>query len=373
MTAARQFSDSGLFGPLPWSKRPRVSAAGPCPARIAFVGEAPGASEETRGEPFVGTSGQELRTMLAQVGIDLASCFRTNVFRLRPDENNLDEFCLSKLEQAALQAPVPGGTVALPMGNGKYLHPELWHELPRLAEELRACAPNVICALGATALWAVAHTHRIGSVRGTLLPGAGAGAGFKVLPTFHPAAVLRDWRLRPIVITDFFKLAREAEHADTRRPERTLLIAETADDLLLAVGHEPVLAVDVETARGQITRISFAGSPTRSCIVAFCSPSGDSYHDRGTEAGLWRAVAELLANLNRTVVFQNGAYDIQYLWKAHGIPVLARCEDTMIAHHALYPELRKSLAFLGSIYTEEPAWKSLRLRAHSAADKGEDA
>jgi uracil-DNA glycosylase len=370
----------GLFGPTPWHERRRVPASGPPQARIALVGEAPGAEEEERGEPFIGASGQELRSMLTQVGIDPADCFFTNVFKIRPVKNQLDEFCVTKLEQiAAVPHDTPMAVelgLRSPMGNGKYLHPDLWTELAILATELRACAPTVVCALGNTALWATAHTHKIGAVRGTLLPGRGAAAGLKILPTFHPAALLRDWRLRPVVILDLFKLAREAGHPEIRRPPRTLYIVDTADELDRLVGAEPSFAVDVETHRGQITRISFAPEPTWSVIVAFCSDNGESYHTPQVEAQLWRVVSKLLVNLpyrERTVVFQNGAYDIQYLWKAHGIRVRARCEDTMIAHHALYPEFRKSLAFLGSIYTEEPAWKSLRLRAHSAADKGEDA
>ena len=376
VVGTRKFSESGLFGPKPWHLRPRVGSAGPSSARIAFVGEAPGETEETQGVPFVGASGREFRMMLAQAGLSADDCFITNVFSIRPDENNLDEFCVTKAAQAALcAAPTPRADelgLRLPLGNGKYLHPELWTQVAELADRLRACAPNVVCAMGNTALWATAHTHKISAVRGTLLPGKGAAAGFKILPTFHPAAVLRDWRLRPIVILDLLKLAREASHADIRRPPRTLCIAETADELLRAVGAAPVLAVDVETARGQITRISFAGSPTFSCIVAFCSDRGENLHARETELGLWRAVATILADPTRTVIFQNGAYDLQYLWRAHHIPVLCKCEDTMIAHHALYPEVRKSLAFFGSIYTDEPAWKSLRLRAHSTTDKGED-
>jgi uracil-DNA glycosylase len=366
----------GLFGPTPWHERRRIPPSGPMPARIALVGEAPGAEEEERGEPFVGASGQELRTMLRQVGIDPAECYFTNVFKIRPVRNNLDEFCVGKLEQLAqspqLSAQGQALGLHLPMGDGKYLHPNLFPELAILATELAAIRPTVVCALGNTALWACAHTHKIGAVRGTLLPGRGAAAGYKVLPTFHPAAVIRDWSLRPIVVLDLFKLAREATHADIRRPPRTLVIVESAAELLQLVGAEPLLAVDVETARGQITTISFAPRSDFSAIVPICSGNGGSLHPCGVELDLWRAIARVLGDPSRTVMFQNGAYDIQYLWRAHGIPVRCRCDDTMIAHHALYPELRKSLAFLGSIYTEEPAWKSLRLRAHTTADKGED-
>ena len=57
-------------------------------------------------------------------------------------------------------------------------------------------------------------------------------------------------------------------------------------------------------------------------------------------------------------IFQNGLYDLQYLSMI--CTPRACSEDTMIAHHSLYTELRKGLGFLGSIYANVPSWKSMR-------------
>jgi hypothetical protein len=54
------------------------------------------------------------------------------------------------------------------------------------------------------------------------------------------------------------------------------------------------------------------------------------------------------------------------------IPVPGFLEDTMILHHAMYPELPKSLAFLGSIYTNDIAWKKMRERHGSQETKREE-
>ena len=59
-------------------------------------------------------------------------------------------------------------------------------------------------------------------------------------------------------------------------------------------------------------------------------------------------------------IFQNGLYDISFLWRAYGIGVRGAEEDTMLLHHALYPESLKGLGFLGSIYCDEGAWKGMR-------------
>jgi hypothetical protein len=59
-------------------------------------------------------------------------------------------------------------------------------------------------------------------------------------------------------------------------------------------------------------------------------------------------------------LFQNGLYDIAFLWRAYGIKVMGAEHDTMLLHHALQPESLKGLGFLGSIYSDEGAWKQMR-------------
>ncbi len=59
------------------------------------------------------------------------------------------------------------------------------------------------------------------------------------------------------------------------------------------------------------------------------------------------------------LLFQNGMYDLQYLYKM-GFRPRACLEDTMLLHHSLFPELQKGLGFLGSVYSNEAAWKLMR-------------
>lgn len=61
------------------------------------------------------------------------------------------------------------------------------------------------------------------------------------------------------------------------------------------------------------------------------------------------------------MIFHNCAYDLQYLLR-EGFRITGPVHDTMLMHHAHLPEMRKSLGFLGSVYTDEPAWKSMRER-----------
>ena len=71
-------------------------------------------------------------------------------------------------------------------------------------------------------------------------------------------------------------------------------------------------------------------------------------------------------------VFQNGLYDIHRLWRGYGLAVRNAEHDTMLLHHALQPESPKGLDYLGSIYTNEAAWKLTVRMKHKGTIKKED-
>ena len=82
-----------------------------------------------------------------------------------------------------------------------------------------------------------------------------------------------------------------------------------------------------------------------------------------------RLVISWLQSGNRKIL-QNAQYDLTYLWQTWGVWVKNVAEDTMLLHHALQPELEKGLGFLGSAYTDVPAWKNMRKISEVARKKG---
>lgn len=321
---------------------------------IAIVGEAWGEKEERAGKPFVGASGYLLDQLLALAGIDRRACLVTNTFNLRPPGNNVLRLCGPKT------TGIPGYPA---LQSGKYVRAEFEPELTRLHNELVTANPNVIIALGNTALWALTRKTGIQRYRGTPLPAA--DLPYKILPTFHPAAVLREWPLRSIVALDLKKAARESASPAIRRPSRKIWLNPTLADLaeFKSAHIDPAaeISVDIETASRSITEIGFA--PTNSCalVVPFYSrsaPDGNYWATAAEERAAWEWVRTVLAE--KPVYGQNFSYDMIYLLSTMGIPCPHFCDDTMILHHALQPELKKSLGFLGSIYTDEPAWKFMR-------------
>ena len=353
-----------------------VSGMGPQNAKIALVGEAPGKQEAFVGIPFIGASGQELNRILKNVGIERKQCYVTNVFKTRPPRNDLIPWCVQKkvaLDEYALVLedlktkwpdfnwPTHYNWPPL-KGTGKYLHPKGLDCLPRLQRELNHLSNlNLVVALGGTAVWALLNMVGIEKARGSIF--AGALTEHKVLPTYHPAHILRFWKNKPILMADLMKAKTQQEFPDIRRPIRHIWIRPTLEDLPIFwnkyLKNADCISYDIETAGELITCIGFAGSPDEAIVIPFVDFLKPKYHYWRTlaqEVEAWKFAHKVLTS-PRAKVAQHGMYDVQYLWEQAGRTLKGDLHDTMLMHHALQLEMKKDLGFLGSLYTDEAAWK----------------
>lgn len=152
--------------PLGASRSNAVPGEGNPAARIVFVGEGPGAEEDAQGRPFVGRAGQLLDRMIAAMGLKRSEVFICNVLKCRPPDN---------------RDPRPEEIISC---------------LPFLQKQLELMKPKVIVALGAHAARSLLETNKpIGQLRGRFqeyVPGLGAKP-IKLMPTFHPAYLLRNY------------------------------------------------------------------------------------------------------------------------------------------------------------------------------------
>src|SRR5213595_623960 len=232
--------------------------------KIALVGEAWGEAEERERAPFVGPTGWELNKMLREAGIVRADCFLTNVFNFRPPNNKIEALCGHK------SFGIPGYPAIV---KGKYVDKSYARELKRLGDELIEVNPNVVVALGNTATWALLGKTYISKLRGAVQTSTHTISGFKVLPTYHPAAIFRQWVLRPVTVLDLMKAKRESEYPEIMKPEREIWIEPTLEDIYefdqRYINKSERLAVDIETAGSHITCIGFAPSHSISLVIPF--------------------------------------------------------------------------------------------------------
>jgi uracil-DNA glycosylase family 4 len=324
----------------------KIPSSGPAQAKIMLVGEAPGSTEEMQGAPFVGASGTELTKMLTEAGINRDECYITNVCKYRPPSNKLATWFLNKT--TARKEHV--NEIC-----GRYPNSYILEGLTELFEEIEAVAPSLIIAFGDTALWALSGEAGITKWRGSILK----FGDIPVVPTYHPAAILRVWAWRFIAVQDLRRAATVL--ADRPQPPGYSFILrpsfptvmEVLNDTYADVQKQPTrLACDIETRSRHIACFGFAWSNTD----AICIPHMDVHNPHGywsveEEATIIWRLRELLLHPNVEVIGQNWLYDMQYIARHWGFIPWPHL-DTMIAHHVLFAGLPKGLDFLSSLYND---------------------
>lgn len=179
--------------PLKATRTKLVFGAGNADAEVMFVGEAPGASEDLQGLPFVGRAGQLLNELLREIGLSRDEVFVNNVLMCRPPGN---------------RDPLPG---------------EIEECEPFLMERIRLIEPKVICTLGnfATKLLTGRPTG-ITRVRGRPQERELGGLQVVLYPLFHPAAALRTPAVKQQLRED---IARLPELIEAQRPRQEAALA----------------------------------------------------------------------------------------------------------------------------------------------------
>ena len=143
-------------------------------SEIVFVGEAPGRTEDERGEPFVGAAGKRLTDALEKSGISRESVYIPNVVKCRPPGNRVP----TEEERAMC--------------------------MQYLEAELDVIRPKIICILGNTASNSVLGQADITRNRGKVIEKNGR----KYFLTFHPAAIIYNQKLAAIFENDIATLAK---------------------------------------------------------------------------------------------------------------------------------------------------------------------
>ncbi len=147
------------FCPLFQGRTQAVPGEGNCQTKLMFVGEAPGRDEDWQGRPFVGRAGQLLTKIIEAMGFKRQDVYITNVVKCRPPEN---------------RTPRPDEVKACS---------------PYLLRQIELINPRVIVSLGKIAAEFLLQTNKsMSDIRGHF----GEFKGIPVMPTFHPAYLIRN-------------------------------------------------------------------------------------------------------------------------------------------------------------------------------------
>lgn len=283
-----------------WGSGPRI-------CRVMIVGEAPGATEDLQGIPFVGDAGQVLRTALKKAGLDPDECYITNAVKCRPEDNRTPK----KKEIKACN---------------EYL-----------LNEIESVGPEFILILGNTALEALLNIKGITKLRGKTMP----MEGVTYFATYHPAYVLRDPGAEPVFQGDLTAFANLVKGKQTGIEDISYQIVNTPSTFkAMAMNLVGTVSFDIETTclypwakQAEITQIGF-GTRNENWILP-------AYY-----------LEEVIDELDEVVrdcslVCHNGKFDLLWMKVHYGV-TWRQDHDTMLQHYLLNENSKHGLKLLAT-------------------------
>lgn len=296
---------------------------GPTDAEVTFIGEAPGEAEARSGKPFMGRSGQLLRSTTKEVG--LKSAYITNVVKCRPPNN---------------REPTKEEIIAC----REYLD-----------EELATVKSKAVVALGATASKAVLKKAKITQVHGQILEKDGR----VTMPCYHPAYVLRDPGRQPAFRAALEKLRAYLDGDGHSSSEVVHLVDETNfGQFIEAFEAAEEFSFDTETTslfphdgKGRVRCLGIGlpqgawSIPMNMDTRPFLSPKGQ------------RLLVELLVDCGREKFSyaQNGKFDNLWLRQYYGAGFYVNF-DLGLAQHTLDENAPQNLKDMVRGYLNEPEY-----------------
>ena len=313
-----------------------------------------GNSEENKtGKPFQGNAGKTFDNLLAQANIARYQCLITNVAKEQPPANKIFYYFEDK------KCTIP--------------KPKMVEWIAELKRDIEFYQPNIIVALGVTALWALIGEKKISDFRGYIIP-CTLVPGKKVLATYHPQAISYEWKLYFQTVLDLRKAKRHSESLEFPKTTQTFLSNVDVKQFITymeeCIAHPEweKLSVDVETVQpgSHIEELGLSHDPKFGISIFLLKGRAPALPEKD-ELKLWQTFHKLISC--KKIVAQNGAYDIGVLWYNNHILVENLWMDTLIAAHVCWPELARDLGFLGSICLDVEPWKnSSKSNVYNPAD-----
>ena len=317
---------------------------GPVPCDVMIIGEAPGFREDDVGKPFAGKAGQLLDKVMQEVGLDRSKVYITNVVKCRPPENRTPS--TSEIKACA-----------------EYLE-----------QEFAAVTPKYVLLLGATALKAVLKKAKITEIHGKIFKEHGR----HYLPTFHPAAALRDPRRLDPIHADFERFVGLIKRGKEAAPAAlNLTIINSFDefnDLIEDLKSAKAVAFDLETTslewyrpEGKINCLGLA-TKNKQWVLPL-----DGFGSKFKKSEVQQEMIEIIEEVlqGKRVIAQNGKFDNLWLRAKYGLR-FPLTFDTMLAAHILDENSPNSLNYLSRAFFQAPDY-DLPLKDKIQVDTGQKA
>jgi uracil-DNA glycosylase family 4 len=340
-------------------------------AKIAIIGEALGAEEQSQGQYFVGPTGQKvLWPCLASARLVRSDLLVLNVVRERPPDNDITRF--------------------VDVSTGRTT-PEYETYKEMLFEDLaRHPNINVILAMGRVPTFALlGRSDSISSLRGNVWKREIHGKTRLIIPTNHPTTVLRpgkafhslsSYGIRHLLTGYFRKAKWLANMSDKEREALTSFTLDINPELSKIIRYIQKLiknkkpfAYDIEVLNEEISHISISDKPDYAMSIPLYERTGHLWN-KEDETTIWTWVSRLIASPNPRVA-HNLVFETVYMFtKMNIIPHdTAKTYDTMVAMAINNTDYGRSLEITTSEHDTIPFYKSDGGKRHSGEGIGQDA
>lgn len=335
--------------------RPKLGISGDLGAPILIVGDYPSDADVREGEHFHGTERVQFNMILSSAYIDRLDLCITSLFN-HP---------LSKREQ--IQLCKEG-----------YYTPKIQERITPLLDTIKKSQAHYVIAMGELALVALSKGkfEKIDKYRGSIYSMEELGWDIPnkwVLFMYHP----RTHRMSDSPMTIYYSYA-DLKKLQTfqdmdKKTFPPLADIKVARQLCEVVGTLELLAnqeysaIDIETTGGQTSCIGFSIDRHHAFVIPLLGPDGNYWKPR-EEMVIWRSIARFMESGVKKI-FQNGYFDMMWLYRERGVITKGFWFDTMAFAHAYWTDLPKGLDALTSLYTfhryykvDGKTWKMKRNR-----------
>jgi len=300
---------------------------------ILLVGKAPGADEVSSirfnekfncyvGKPFIGAEGKYLRQCCRQVSFPIDQCAIINTVHEKPFKNAYETLSAD----------------AITFGR------------EQLIETINSLKPKLIVAIGGKALEMLTDFRGINKYRGTIVKSS-LVEGYRVFSTIHPDFIFKGNPQFDIVLKMDLTKALNELHSPSPDAEMNINViydaCEARKVLYDLCFHQQPVTVDIETGGPKLLAFGVATSKTEGIVIP---------KDLCKDVSVLKAISEF-CNSDVPKIYHNALYDVFYMAYYYKMFTRNVFADTMLAQHAIFPTLSKSLAFCASIFTNHPYWK----------------
>ena len=321
------------------ANRPKLGISGDLGAPILIMSDFPSSVDIREGDHFHGSERVQFNMILSTARLD----------RL--------DICITSLLASPLAV-----REQLSLKKEGYYAPTIQEALPRALKTIRESRAHYIVVYGEIGLCAFSKGkfEKIDKYRGSIYSMEELGwsdcPGKWIIFMYHP----RSHRMSDGPMTIYYSYAdwRKLDrfmNMDKRNfpPVTTVKVAKTVREVwqtlqVLAARCE-YSAIDIETSGGQTSCIGFSVGEREAFVIPLLGEGGN-YWTLRQEVMVWRAIAEFLESPVRKI-FQNGYFDMMWMFRERGIVTKDFWFDTMVFAHAYWTDLPKGLDALTSIYT----------------------